>query len=223
MARRIATVAALVILPLLAGCPGPYVPARITSVTDPAFHSRLFTHIAVVVDTADLGWRLKLERWLAETLRSKGMNAVEGSSVMPPTRGWNAALAQSMFAARSIDAYLTLEIIARGEWTRAVPLTTSTEVTTERNRKESGEEDAKEEVTVTTTTTQEGGYTQQIHWTRYAIRLVDVATGDVAWMATSDINGDPDRRIWSFCQEIVAQLHRDGLIRADSLVVKTGG
>jgi hypothetical protein len=232
MYARFVTLLTSVIAVAFTGCitwptGSPYVPATITSFVDPAFRGHIFRRIAVIADTSDLEWRLKLEKQLAGANREKGVNGIEGATIISPTRQWSDAARHDALVANGIDAYLALEIVESGEWTKYIPATTATTVSRERKAKEkqTGKDTVDyEEVSVTTTTKQEGGYTERTPWTRYRIRLIDVATGQVAWMAMNAINGNPTDRLWSFCQEVAAQLQRDGLVVTPppSVVTKAG-
>jgi hypothetical protein len=236
MYARIVTLLTSIIAVTFTGCfswstgggGGPYVPATITSFVDPAYRGHIFHRIAVIADTSDLEWRLKLEKQLAGAYREKGVNGIEGATIISPTRQWNDAARHDALLASGVDGYLDVEIIESGEWTKYIPATTATTVSRERKAKEKQTGKDKdtveyEEVSVTTTTKQDGGYTERTPWTRYRIRLIDVATGDVAWMAMNAINGNPGDRLWAFCQEVAAQLQRDGLVATPPSVAAKSG
>jgi hypothetical protein len=218
----------IVLAVLLAGCAAyksapPYNAEPLTAFTDPAFKWTVFRRIAVVADTSNLEWRLKLESRLAETLTEYGTRSVRGSTLFPPTRQWSDAARRAALLADSVDGFLTLTITESSARTKYIPAVTSTTVTQERKAKEktNGRDTSNyEEVNVITTTRQDGGYTENTPLTRYTIKLIDVATGQTAWMATNRIDGDPDDRLWSFCQEIVAQLQRDGLVRKNQVAAR---
>jgi hypothetical protein len=213
---------------LFAGCAAyqsrsPYYAAPLTSFTDPAFKATVFRRIAVTADTSSLEWRLNLETRLAETLIEFGTRSVRGSTLFPPTRQWSDGARRAVLLADSVDAYLTLAITESGAQTKYIPAVTSTTVTQERKAKgkTSGSDTSNyEELNVTTTTKQDGGYTESTPLTRYTIKLIDVATGQIAWLATNRIDGDPDSRLWSFCQEIVAQLQRDRLVEKNQVAAR---
>jgi hypothetical protein len=219
--KTISTVLLLAATALLAGC-GMYSggsiiyqPSAITSFKDPEFTGRTFRHLAVLADTNDLGWRHALEAAMVRSLRSRSLSAVESHTVIPPTRSWTEGQQREALAGKGVDAYLRLVVDTISVVETEVPLTTSTTTSRELKRKPpmTGYDSAQYEVeNETVTTKSEGGYTVRTVTMRYRIALVDVVSGRTAWMALDRIDGDAQRRLGSFCEEIAAQLVRDAMV-----------
>ncbi len=206
---------AMCVISTLAGCTmyrsssEPTLPPPITAFKDPEFNTAAYRRLAVLVDTADLEWRHRLETRMVEKMQARKIGSVESFRMLAPTRSWSEDQRRDTLAKNGVDAYLRLVVdgLEVDEQTR--PVTTTTTVSREKKPRP-GRKDSLDEETVITSST--GGDVVRTVRARYRVQLVDVKSGHFAWIALSRIEGDPMARISSFCDEIAVQLLRDSLI-----------
>ena len=95
---------------LLADCTS----VRLTTFRDPAFQTVKFTRIAVVGDFADLDHRQRVEAKVVEALRARRVDAIEGVSILPPTRTFTAEERQHILSERGIEGFLLIGLEEAG-------------------------------------------------------------------------------------------------------------
>jgi hypothetical protein len=203
---NISIVTALLLCFAAAGCAYRQfdgIPA-ITSFKDPAYAGAEFKRIAIIADLSDLEWRKRLESRMTESFKEWGIMAVESNMLIPPTRQWSPEERLNVLAKNGVDGYLSVTVDTTDVTETYIPATYTTTTTREKPDKGKSEE--------TAVTKQQGGYTVTKASTRYRLTLVDRATGRTAWIALNDLGSSPSSRLRPFCEEIAAQLERDGLV-----------
>ncbi len=181
MTRKVLYVVILTVLSLT-GCLSFHRP-QLISFRDPAFSAVAYGRIMVIADIPQWQEGYRIEERFVELLEDHGVRAVSAMKFMPPTRTWTDAQRDQVIQANSIDGVLRISIAAEGKDIRQVPLETTTTHKKEKEVTRKGDT-----VLVDRRITQtEGGYTAEIPWRQYDIKLVDAATGKTAWItSTSD-------------------------------------
>lgn len=185
----------------------------ITAFKDPAFASRVFQKPAIYVNSEDLTWRQSIEDTMVTELGKKGVIAVASMSLTPPTRTYSPEERAQVLAESDIDALIVIQIGDTGVETRYVPQT-STTTTTTGTATTYGENTTYQGQSHTTSS---GGYNQSFPWAEMSTFVVDLASGQKAWIASSHTGGNAyasfnDIRT-SYCKEIIRQLLTDGLLQ----------
>ncbi len=195
-----------------------------TSFPDPAFVGKRFTFLAVHYDSPNLSYRKAVESELVEELRERKVSAVESSTIIPPTRTWDSAGIRNALLAKGIDGYIRIVEVESWVEHRYIPEKQTTQVKREAEAKKVPDtkrkygESKRDSVTrvtetETTTTTTSGGYTQEITWWRFNVELVDLASGNIAWLGSKNICGSVSYEAEDFSEKIAAQLREDGMVK----------
>lgn len=181
MTRKVLYVVIVTVLSLT-GCLSFHRP-QLISFRDPSFSTAAYGRIMVIADIPQWQEGYRIEERFVELLEDHGVRAVSAMKFMPPTRTWTEAQREQVIQANSIDGVLHISIAAEGKDIRQVPLETTTTHKKEKEVTRKGDT-----VLVDRRITQtEGGYTAEIPWRQYDIKLVDAATGKTAWItSTSD-------------------------------------
>ncbi len=189
MTRKTLAVLLLVVLSL-SGCPSFY-RQRLISFRDPAFATASYGRIMVLVDIPQWSEGYRMEERFVELLEDNGVQAVSAMKFMPPTRTWTDAQRDQVIRANSIDGVLRISIAAEGKDIHQVPLETTTTHKKEKEVTRKGDT-----VLVDRRITQtEGGYTAEIPWRQYDIKLVDAATGKTAWITSATDRRPPESSV----------------------------
>jgi len=167
----------------LGGCFTFYKPPQLISFRDPAFSTATYGRIMVLVDIPQWQEGYRIEERFAELLENNNVRALSAMKFMPPTRTWTDAQRDQVIQANAIDGVLRISISAEGKDIRQVPLETTTTHKKEKEVTRKGDT-----VLVDKSITQtEGGYTAEVPWRQYDIKMIDAATGKTAWItSTSD-------------------------------------
>lgn len=184
----------------------------ITSFKDPDYKKADFKRILVVVNSSDLGNRLKLETKMAEEIRKVGIFAMESYQLFPPTREIGDEDKVKLLIDNNIDSFISISVGESGVDNVYIPPTSSI-TKTEGNVNVYGNQASYEEKSKTT---YQGGYTLSKPWAEFNTKLYDVSNGRMVWIASSFTGGnafaDFNNVTNSYCQEIVKKLEIDRLI-----------
>lgn len=178
---------------------------EIVSFRDPAFMTTRYKHLVVMVDTADLMWRKALESGLVTELATVGIQGIESTSLLAPTRAWSEAQRHDAFVAAGADGIVTLAVQGNGTVESYVPPSVSTTVTSARRDSAHGGGEVQKSTTSTT-----DGYVERRDWAKFTITLTDLATGRTAWIAMNRLNGGYSQ-IERFSREVAERMSGDGL------------
>ncbi|MBK9247700.1 MAG: hypothetical protein IPM69_06190 [Ignavibacteria bacterium] len=153
------------------------------SFRDPAFSTVTYGRIMVLVDIPQWQDGYRIEERFVELLEDNGVRALSAMKFMPPTRTWTDAQRDQVIQTNAIDGILRISIASEGKDIRQVPLETTTTYKKEKEVNRKGDT-----VLVDRRITQtEGGYTAEIPWRQYDIKMVDAASGKTSWItSTSD-------------------------------------
>ena len=213
-----------ILVPLLViGCgSGKTITYTMTAYTDPDFTDRRYDTLSVHMITDALDQRKGIEWRVVDELERVDLRAQESADLLPPTRAWDSLGVERTLEAAGISA--AVRIREADSWIHStwIPKKEVTTVTTEetpvkekkkrrRGEIEEKEEENKVERTTEVTTTSTGGYRKDDRRTRYAVELVDLATGRIAWTGSLVIRNDDYRHL---ARRIVGQLKRDNMIAA---------
>ena len=206
--KQIALIAGVAAFSILSGCAS----TNITSFTDPDYRATHFSRILVVANVADLEWRNRIESRLVQELTKQGAFAIKGIELFPPTRDLDDEEKINRLLHNRIDSYITIDVGETGTQEVYIPQTSSTTKTTG-SVNVTGSSATYREKSRTTTS---GGYTVSKPWAKFTTKLFDVSSGVNAWVATAFTGGNAyanfNTVVNSFCDKIVQQLLRDGLV-----------
>lgn len=184
-----------------------------TSFTDPAYRATNFSRVLVVVNLSDLQWRQRIESRMVEEFRDKGIFALEGMNLFPPTRDLTDEQKVDLLLQNGIDSYLVIGVGETGTQQVYIPQTGSS-TKKEGNVSVYGNTATYREKSTTTTY---GGYTVSKPWANFDAKLFDVSNGQNAWVASAFTGGNAyanfNTVINSFCGKTVEQLIKDGVVK----------
>ncbi|MFN0157684.1 MAG: hypothetical protein ACKVRP_06375 [Bacteroidota bacterium] len=207
--KQMITILSLLSTTFCGGCAS----TRMTSFTDPDYRQTTFKRILVLANTSDLERRLHFESTMVEVLLDAGVVAIEGFKLFPPTRNLTPERKVELLIQDSIDSYLSISVGESGMEQVYIPPTGST-TTTKGKASVTGN---KLEYRGKSTTTIEGGYNFSKPWAAFDVELVDVSTGNTAWVASAFTGGNAFANfstvINSFCDQTIDQLANDKLIK----------
>ncbi|MFN8359831.1 MAG: hypothetical protein U0264_07940 [Candidatus Kapaibacterium sp.] len=197
---------ALYLLVILSGCLGGCLPffhqTQLISFRDPAFATASYGRIMVLVDIPQWTEGYRMEERFVELLEDNGVRALSAMKFMPPTRTWTDAQRDQVLQANSIDGVLRITISAEGKDIRQVPLETTTTHKKEKEVTRKGDT-----ILVDKSITQtEGGYTAEVPWRQYDIKIIDAASGKTAWITSAS-----DRR--QFESSVINALLNDKMLK----------
>lgn len=156
----------------------------------------------IVVDIPDWQQGYRIEQRFVDLLQNNGIRALSAIKFMPPTRTWTDDQREQVMKANSIDGMLRITVAAEGTNIQQVPLETTT---THKKEKEVTKKGDTVIVDKSITETQ-GGYTTEVPWRRYDIKMIDAASGKTAWI-TSATDRQPLESM------VVDALINDGMLR----------
>ena len=164
-----------------AGCFQLFQSPKLLSFRDPAFSTTTYSRIMIVVDIPDWQQGYKIEQRFVDLLQSKGVRALSAIKFMPPTRTWTEDQRDQVMKANSIDGMLRITISAEGTNVQQVPIETTTTHKKEKEVTKKGDT-----VTVDKSITEtQGGYTTEVPWKQYDIKMIDAASGKTAWITSA--------------------------------------
>ncbi len=200
---------AIVVLTGLAGCAS----TDMTSFKDPSYASTSFDRILVVANLSNLDWRQQIESRLVQEFQEKGIFAMKGMDLFPPTRTLTDDQKISLLTENKIDSYILIDVGETGTQQVYIPQTGSS-TKTEGNVNVSGNTATYREKSTTTTY---GGYTVSKPWAQFEAKVFDVSNGQNAWMASAFTKGNGYANfktvVNSFCGKTVEQLIKDGVVK----------
>lgn len=199
----------LVALCVVGCCPT----VRITSFIDPDFPNPGYSRIVPYAAVDNFEWRQALEGPIVERLLQRGLTAYRGADVLPPTRKWEPETEMAALRAAKADACLRISVADVSVHESYIPPKTETTVGHETKERKSGEV-KKIDTTEVVTTTTTGGYVQRTTITTIKLELIDIATGRVAWIATTDLPAlYSDKCSDSFAADLVERLATEKMVR----------
>jgi len=191
-------------LTVIAGCAS----TKVTSVRDPAFQGRQFQRVVVAAPFTDLDKKAATENEFVRDLQARGVQAVAAMVALPPTRTYSNDEISAALKRMGADGVLFVTLTDFATTTTYVPGST----TTTGSAYATGNT-----VNWTATTRQDPGY--YIHKPRVAfeMKLVDAASGNVAWLGTSFTKGNAfagwGTLMGSLAGETVDKMVADGVVR----------
>ncbi len=178
---------------------------EITSYVDPDYKQTKFTKILVTADTDKLDFRFKIEKTLSSALIESGTAASASYEFFPPTRVITDSAYTAVLAANHFDGSLIISVGEKGVETTQNPIVAS---------KTTGTVSANG--VVDTKTTYLGGDIVNKPFAEFGLKLLDVKTGNVAWMANSFTGGNAYANFGTlynnFCKKVVETLDADKMI-----------
>ena len=178
---------------------------QITSYVDPDYRDSSFKKILVTANTDKLDFRLKIENTISNNLTENGTVSVASYVLFPPTRTFTDSVKSAVMSANKFDACLIVTLGEKGVENFQNPIIAST---TNGTIAPNG--------TVNTTTTYLGGEFTSKPYAEFDLKLFDVKTGKMAWIANSITGGnayaDFETVYNSFCKNVVMKLSADKMI-----------
>ncbi|MAT39939.1 MAG: hypothetical protein CL946_10085 [Ectothiorhodospiraceae bacterium] len=193
---------------LLAGC----ATTRINSYKDPVYFTKQYNSILVMVMTDDLFYAQPLEAAMREELLDAGLTCGESLKLFPPTRpfpeeDWKRIAKENGFEA-ALMFNLSKEGVDKG-YTGDIVHTDSESETKQTRRGE--------KTTTETTTHYIPGIEYDKPWSQFQVSLVDLDSGENAWVATAFTKGNlfvnRDGTLSALAAETLDRLRDDGLVR----------
>ena len=189
---------------ILFGCAA----TRITSFVDPDYQSVQFKKILIVGNTNKLDDRLNLEKRLSEVLSDNGIDAIPSYSIFPPTRTFSDSLKAVIMIENQIDGCLMIYFGDKGIQQVQIPVIgtrTKGQMNVIGNQIYSKEK-----------TDYIGGQILDKPYAEFEMKLFDVTSGKMAWIADSYTGGNAYANFNtvynSFCEKTVEKLSKDNLI-----------
>jgi hypothetical protein len=185
---------------------------KISSFTDPSYRSKTFHRIVVVAGISNLEGRKNVESSFVKEFEHRGIYAVEGINIFPPTRTMSTDEMSDALRSNQIDGVLYISVGDAGVSQEYVP-PTSTTTKTKGTVSVYGNSASYQERSKTTT---DGGYTISKPWAKYEVKLFDAENGQNAWLASASTKGNAyansNTVVNSFSSKTIDQLKNDGLI-----------
>jgi hypothetical protein len=188
---------------VIAGCAS----TTINAFKDPLFAEKRYHRVLIFVNSTNLGFRRPIEEAVAARFKRNDVDAIPSLKLMLPTRTWTKTDISKVAIENNIDGVLILEggVLDYEERRISQPAQTHGQVSP---------------YGTWSATTYGGGYT-----TVYApglefreIRLLDVRSGKVAWVASSFTGGnafdDFNTVVNSLADTLVGKLVEDGLVKS---------
>ena len=154
---------------------------NISSFKNPDINIAEYKKILIFGNSRDIDFRKTLERDLVLAFAEKQIEAVSSIEIISPVKEYSNDEIKSMLEKHKIDGCLSVAVVAAYEESAYVPQTTSTHY---RSQYVNGQL-----ISVPYTTTS-GGYSLSYPKASFEIILIDVLTGDVAFKATANSEGD---------------------------------
>lgn len=180
---------------------------RVTSVLDPSVGRPTFQKILILALFADLESRMEAESIFVENLAERNVGGISSITVMPPTKEYGQDELLQIIDKSGADGILIVSLT--DAYTKEIYIPQSSETTG------SGFVYGNI-IDYSSRTTHTGGYYVSKPRVHYELRLIDVATGDTAWLATSLTRGNAFARfntlMDSLARMAVQKLEEDGII-----------
>lgn len=175
---------------------------------DPAIDANQYDTLLVEAVFQDLGLRRECEMHLVKRLGIRGYTALPSVDILFPGREYTDEELGDIILKHGIDAWLLIGLTGSGYSSTYVPKTTYTEgsATTIGNTTRGSAR-----------TRTYGGYSVSKPWASFDLKLYDVATGEVAWIATAKSGGnafsDYGHLVRAIASKAATQLEKDQLLR----------
>lgn len=153
----------------------------ISSFKNPEINFAEYKKILVFGNSRDIDFRKTLENDLVLAFAEKQINAVSSIELISPVKEYSSEELKQIFTNNKIDGYLSVAVVTVSEESIYVPQTTSTQY---RSQYVNGQL-----ISVPYTTTS-GGYSLSYPKASFEIILTDITTGDIAFKATANSEGD---------------------------------
>lgn len=196
------------------------VETKMQGVVDPDFRDRTYSRVLIAPMFEDLAIRAATETSFAEALQATQTEGVASLDILLPTREWTQEQIIERAAAEKCDGVLVIEQTDAFQERQYVPETT----TVDRSYYWSGYPTRRYgrwgygRVNSTAVVRRSGGYFVDLPRVRHELRLYDVASKRVAWLATSLTSGDSsmtdEKLLSSLAGEAVNCLIVDGVTQA---------
>lgn len=178
-----------------------------TSYSDPDFIAKPYTNLCVYSVEQNLNRRKLVENVFVNELKEAGINAVQGSTLFPPTREWAESDFQTQLTKYGYDGFLKIEIVDEKINERVTPqVHTDTKTTTVKKR------DGKD-ATITETNSYVTNDVDVFMNNQFQADLIDVATNKNAWKGYSSTSAqmnmigiDIDAIIEKFAESVIEEL-----------------
>lgn len=181
---------------------------NLTSFQDPAYKDAKFKKIVIISPEQDLSKRFAIEDAMTDNFTAMGVTAMSGYQVFTPTRTYSEEAEKRILDSLNVDAYLIVDALGMGYTEQYVSGTTTT--TTKGRVSSNGEY---KEKSVTT----ESDGTVSTPWAEFRAVLMDVKTGNQAWVSSAQSRGGAfvrvSRLIKNFSGKVVEDLLQKGLVQ----------
>jgi len=185
---------------------------NLTSFKDPDFSSKRYIKIAVFSNASDLAWRKQIELNMVKELQNRGVTAMPGFEIIPPTRANDGETFLKAIDQNNVDSILCIRVTDIGVNSTFVPGQTTT--TTSGKASLLYRQIEYQEKTNTYTSP---GFIAVSH-PRADIEstLIDARTGRKAWIASGETSGNGLAKfsnvIDDYCKSVAERLVADGVI-----------
>ncbi len=188
---------------LLASCAA----TRMTSVRDPSAARSTFRNILVIAPFSDLESRTAAENIFVAKLGERGVSAIASITVMPPTKEYTEVELLRILDDSRTDGIIIVSLTDAYTKETYVPQSSTTTGSASLYGNF---------VNYSSRTQHHGGYYISKPRVHYELRLLDVSTGNTAWLATSLTRGNAfagfNTLMRSLARRAVQKLAEDGVI-----------
>lgn len=197
---------------------------RVASYVDPAYRTQGAQDWRVAIVGREMA--LKEEQALVEEaraeFRARGVDAYNGSQIVPPTRDLPAEEARAAYSKAGAQALLEITSTDKDVYTEQEPVTYSPGTTHTTVRKERSLIDGTNVLSERTTVSQHthpgfvsGGYSTTRSTASYTARLIDLSNGKVVWQSDTQVNRTGknfERHAKAVAEDFVKKLIEDDVI-----------
>jgi hypothetical protein len=188
---------------------------RATRVQDPGYMGRSFTAPAIFADITDLHNRQLVEEAMVTALARHGVRARAAVHLIPPTRDYTPEERLQILRGAGLDSLVVITA-AWGTSRHYVPVTSSTTTT-------QGSMDIYRNQAIyreRSQTQYQGGYEVEKPWAKGEFVILDLATGQKAWLGTSETRGESiaswDEIRKSACEQVAKLMAADRILAPGS-------
>jgi len=187
----------------------------LTSQRAPDFKGKAYTKLLVWAGFEDLALKKRAETKISSAIVAKGGASLVATEILFPGKEYSAEEVHAMCRANQVDGILVVTPTDAGHTEHYVPPTyhtysSATGTATTYGNTTYGQ------ATGQSTTYTTGGYTMHKPWANFSARLIDVQSGQVAWIATANSRGnalaDSADLVDSFAARAVRTLVQDGAL-----------